>query len=388
MITARTPERGPSGGPMASAPATASAAPRRLLLLLEHPARLAGPALTAALGGQGLWQVVAAASPAEARRLLAEGPFDAVVAESRDARCAAADVVRDVRAAQPRAIRVLLTGAEPDTTIRALAIAHRALPAHGHPALVGETVLRVERLHALLESPRLSALLDGIEHLPPAPRVYLRLTDALGQDEVGAQELADIVGSDPALAASVLRLSNTAFFSAGRPLADLQQAVQRLGTRTLRHLVLACEAFALRPGPTAVDPGTLQRRALLASILAPLVLDQWADAEVARSAALLADIGLLLPPLPPGDGARPPQAEAGAALLARWGLPEAVVEAVAWRHDPGSAGESRFGLVGAVHVASALASGDPVDEDYLRRLGQHGRLRDWRKLASELSAMA
>jgi HD-like signal output (HDOD) protein len=382
------PEPGHVGSAPATGAAPAATAPRRLLLLLEHPARLAGPALAAALGGQGLWQVVAAASPAEARRLLAATPFDAVVAESRDARCASAEVVRELRAAQPRAIRILLTGAEPDTTIRALAIAHRVLPAHGHPALVGETVLRVERLHALLDSPRLAALLGGIEHLPPAPRVYLRLTDALAQDDVGALELADIVSSDPALAASVLRLSNTAFFSAGRPLADLQQAVQRLGTRTLRHLVLACEAFALRPGPTAIDPAVLQRRALLASILAPLVLDQWADAEIARSAALLADIGLLLPPLPAGDGARPPHAEAGAALLAQWGLPEAVVEAVAWRHDPTSAGESRFGLVGAVHVATALAGGDPVDEDYLRRLGQHGRLRDWRKLASELSAMS
>ena len=77
-----------------------------------------------------------------------------------------------------------------------------------------------------------------------------------------------------------------------------------------------------------------------------------------------------------------------AALLAQWGLPEAVVEAVAFRHDPGSAGEARFGVVGAVHVAAALAAGEPVDEDYLRRLGQHGRLRDWRKLAGELSAMA
>ena len=387
MTPAWMPEPGRGGSP-AAGPAPAGITPRRLLLLLEHPGRLAGPALTAALGGQGLWQVVAAGSPAEARRLLAGEAFDAMVAESRDGRCAAAAVVRDLRERQPQAIRILLTGAEPETAIRALAIAHRVLPAHGHPALVGEAVLRVERLHALLESPRLAALLGTVGQLPPAPRVYLRLTDALAQDDVGALELADIVGSDPALAASVLRLSNTAFFSAGRPLADLQQAVQRLGTRTLRHLVLACEAFALRPGPTAVDPAALQRRALLASILAPLVLDQWAEAEVARSAALLADIGLLLPPLPAGDGARPPHAEAGAALLAQWGLPEAVVEAVAWRHDPAAAGESRFGLVGAVHVATALTTGDPVDEDYLRRLGQHGRLREWRKLASELSAMA
>lgn len=388
MVPARTPE---PHGATAVAPRDdrpAIAPPRRLLLLTEHPERIAGAALAAALGGHALWQVVATADPAEARRLLREQAFDALVAESLDARCPAAAVMRELAARRPQAIRVLLCGAEPETAVRALAIAHRALAAHGHPALVGETVLRIERLHRLLESPRLSALVGGIAHLPPAPRIYLRLTEALMQDDVGLAELTVIVAADPALAAAVLRLSNTAFFSTGRPLASLDQAVQRLGTRTLRHLVLACEAFAHRPGPTAADPDALQRRALLASVLAPLVLDQWADAELARTAALLCDVGLLLPPLPRGDGARPPHSEAGAALLAQWGLPEAVVEAVAFRHDPGSAGEARFGVVGAVHVAAALAAGEPVDEDYLRRLGQHGRLRDWRKLAGELSAMA
>lgn len=366
----------------------APGAPRRLLLLHERPDKVAGAALAAALGGQAAWQVVATTDPVEGRRLLRSQAFDALVVESLDARCPAAEVMRETAALRPGTIRVLLCGAEPETAVRALAIAHRVLPAHGHPAQVGEAVLRIERLHQLLASPRLAALVGGVGQLPPAPSVYLRLTQALQQDDVGVLELAAIVATDPALAASVLRLSNTAFFSTGHPLASLDQAVQRLGTRTLRHLVLACEAFARRPGPTAGDPDALQRRALLASVLAPLVLDQWADAELARTAALLCDVGLLLPPLPRGDGTRPPHCEAGAALLAQWGLPEAVVEAVAFRHDPGSAGEARFGVVGAVHVAAALAAGEPVDEDYLRRLGQHGRLRDWRKLAGELSAMA
>jgi HD-like signal output (HDOD) protein len=388
MLPARTPDPSSHAGIAPRDERAAPNAPRRLLLLHEHPDKVAGVALAAALGGQSTWQVVATADPGEARRLLRAQSFDALVVESLDARCPAAEVMRDVASRQPRTIRVLLCGAEPEAAVRALAIAQRILPAHGHPALVGEAVLRIERLQQLLASPRLVALVGGIGQLPPAPRVYLRLTEALQEEDAGVLELAAIVATDPALAASVLRLSNTAFFSAGRALHSLDQAVQRLGTRTLRHLVLACEAFARRPGRTAADPDALQRRALLASVLAPLVLDQWAEAELARTAALLADIGLLLPPLPPGDGARPPQAEAGAVLLAQWGLPEAVVEAVAYRHDPGSAGEARFGLVGAVHVAAALANGEPVDEEYLRRLGQHGRLRDWRKLAGELSAMA
>ncbi|MFN7550450.1 MAG: HDOD domain-containing protein [Pseudomonadota bacterium] len=387
MASATSAESGPPRSTAVSAPEV-SAAPRRLLLRLDDPARLVGPALDAALTAQGPWQGVAA-TPAAAARLLLDGtPFDAVVMESRDARGASTDLRAGLRDRSPRTPRILLVAADPDAVIRGLAVAHRVLPCGVLPGVLGETVLRVVRLNTLLDSARLADLLGRVEHLPPAPRIYLRITEAMCRDGVGALELADLVAADPALAAEVLRVANTAFFSTGRPLADLHQAVQRLGTRTLRHLVLACEAFATRPGPTAGDPSTVQRRALLASILAPLVLDQWAEAELARTAALLADIGLLLPPLPRGDGPRPPHAEAGAALLARWGLPDAVVEAIAFRYDPAGAGESRFGLVGAVHVAAALANGEPFDEAYLSAHGLQSRLDAWRKLASELAAMS
>ena len=48
-------------------------------------------------------------------------------------------------------------------------------------------------------------------------------------------------------------------------------------------------------------------------------------------------------------------AEVGAFLLGAWGLPYSVVEAVAHHHEPTRAGSERFDVVGAVHVASALA---------------------------------
>lgn len=365
----------------------ATQGPRRLLLAIDHIDDTLLTALSAALGGTLRWLICPAADPASARELVGRQPFDAVVADLRGPDHSALGLMACARERQPAALRVLLAGGESDTLVRALAAAQRVLPTPCQPGRLAETLARAAHLHDVLGNPRLAALLGGITRLPPAPRVYLRLTAALQDPEVGASDLADLVAGDPALAAAVLRLCNSAFFSAGRPLGDLNAAVMRLGTRTLRHLVLACEAFGTAHGPTAADPDALQRRSLLASVLAPLVLDQWAEAELVRSAALLADIGLLLPPLPASDGARPPHAEAGAALLSLWGLPEAIVEAAAFHHDPMSLPGMRFDLVGAVHVSVALACGRDPDEHYLRALGLQDRLRDWRKLASELGAM-
>jgi HD-like signal output (HDOD) protein/CheY-like chemotaxis protein len=361
--------------------------PKRLLLAIDHIDPTLLTALSAALGGTLRWQICPAVDAAAARQLLERHGFDAVVADLRGPDHAALALMACAREQQPAALRVLVANGESDTVVRALAAAQRVLPAPCQPSRLAETLARAAHLHEVLGSSRLAALLGGITHLPPAPRVYLRLTAALQDPEVGASDLADLVAGDPALAAAVLRLCNSAFFSAGRPLGDLNAAVMRLGTRTLRHLVLACEAFGATRGPTAADPDLLQRRSLLASVLAPLVLDQWAEAELVRSAALLADIGLLLPPLQASDGARPPHAEAGAALLSLWGLPEAIVEAAAFHHDPAALPGNRFDLVGAVHVSVALASGRDPDDHYLRSVGLHERLRDWRKLASELGAM-
>ena len=388
MSTSATRITNPTARPACDARVMPAADPaRRLLLALNHTDSTLLTALSAALGGIHAWQIVTVDDLAAARRALRESPFDAVVGEMCGAAADVAAMMQELRSAQPQVMRILLCGSDSDAMVRALSVAQRVLPTPCHAARLGEAVARADALRSLLGNPRLQALLGSIEHLPSPPRVYLQMTAALNEPGVGANDVGDIVACDPALAAAVLRLCNSAFFSTGRPLTDLRAAVMRLGTRTLRHLVLACEAFAPRAQRPAVDPDALQRQSLLASVLAPLVLDNWAEAELARVAALLAQIGLLLPALPATDGARPAHAEAGAALLAMWGLPEAIVEAVAFNHDPGSAGDSRFGLVGAVHVAVALAGNTPVDEDYLRKLGLHDRLREWRKLLSELSAM-
>ena len=85
-------------------------------------------------------------------------------------------------------------------------------------------------------------------------------------------------------------------------------------------------------------------------------------------------------------------AEIGAYLLGLWGMPYPVVEAVAHHHRPARVpGQTVFGVLGAVHVADALAGEQDecemettgIDEQYLQSVGVAARLPEWRDIAAQ-----
>lgn len=95
------------------------------------------------------------------------------------------------------------------------------------------------------EERRLLARLDRVlaadgpraELLPRAPAVIPQLMSCLRDERASAQGLAARVAKDPHLVAEVLRLANAALVRADEPIADLPQAVARLGTEGLRRAI-------------------------------------------------------------------------------------------------------------------------------------------------------
>jgi putative nucleotidyltransferase with HDIG domain len=87
-------------------------------------------------------------------------------------------------------------------------------------------------------------------------------------------------------------------------------------------------------------------------------------------------------------------AEVGAYLLGIWGLPYAIVEAVADHHHPERIQTPSFDVLTSVHVANALAheqegrGGDLLNIDYVKALGLEGRLNGWRQVAEEIALEA
>ena len=334
------------------------------------------------------WEVQRAADGTSATALIADSPQDVVVVAPALPDMPVATLLGQIRTLRPETSRIAVFGGQPPA--RVLSLAHRFLPLPVGEAQLLEAIGSLEELRELLDNPALRERIGQIEKLPSPPQTYIALAHALeAEEETSANDIAQLIAGDPAIAAKVLQLCNSAYFSAGRTITDLRSAVTRLGMATMRDLVLASEVFA-HSARSDLDRPAMQQRALVASQLARRMLPD-SSAELGATAALLADIGLLLPGIrderaapdtQPADA--PGHTEAGAYLLGLWGLPMPIIEAVAFQRDPARAGTRSFWVTGAVHVATALAAGEPVREDYLQRTGMLDKLDGWRGHAERL----
>lgn len=335
------------------------------------------------------WDVAFANSGAEALAMLHAQPADVVVSDMRMPMMDGAELLRRVRDSCPRTIRIILSGhTEQEAALRSLGVAHQFLtkPCEGD-ALI-EAIDRAVALQLLLGDPAVQAVVGRIGSLPSAPRMFERLNRLLGDASAGIAQVAEVVESDPALAAKVLQLANCAFFGNGRRVVDLREAVSRVGIGLLRTLVLASEVFHSDAGDSA---DAIRARAVRASRLAAVVGKGHAAEDVVTTAALLANVGALLPDIdrlcrdadPQGCGF-PSHAEIGAYLLGVWGLPGTIVEAVAHHRDPRRVAHRQFDTIGVVHVAVALANGLAPEQEYLQSMGMAAQLPRWQAACAQV----
>ena len=82
--------------------------------------------------------------------------------------------------------------------------------------------------------------------------------------------------------------------------------------------------------------------------------------------------------------------ELGARLLATWGLPLSLLEAIAWHHQPVLSADTEFTLLSAVHAANIFTQGsadhqrprgaapERVNVEYLTRIGLGDCVNQWR----------
>ena len=165
------------------------------------------------------------------------------------------------------------------------------------------------------------------------------------------------------MCAKVLQFANSAMFSRGKEISDPGTAAGTLGFNTVKNLCLTAQVF--KPNPTKEVPGfsmeVMWVHSLKVSQLAERIMQATAmEVEDGRSRAqvsgLLHDVGRLVmvqklgseyatavalskeKGLPLHQAEREifgvSHAELGAHILALWGLPEAVVEAIAFHHAP------------------------------------------------------
>ncbi len=249
----------------------------RVIFVDDEPRVLEGIARMLSMQGKD-WQADYATSAELALTRLEAEPADIVVTDLRMPGGDGVQLLQTVQQRWPATLRVILSGqTEPDEVLRSFRVAHQFIAKPCDSRLLVQSLERISALQRLLQSSDLRALVGRIQHLPAAPRVYTQLTQSLGGESASAGDIASLVSQDPGLAAQVLHLVNSAFFSRGRSVTDIRGAVTRLGTNTLRMLVLTTEVFGSAP-----HAEELQRRALLASQIVGRMTTRRDECEIAQ----------------------------------------------------------------------------------------------------------
>ncbi len=83
----------------------------------------------------------------------------------------------------------------------------------------------------------------GNMELPMFPDSVIRIQQAFSADEVDINEVVRLTSSDPALAARVLQLANSAAMRSSMEITDVRQAIIRMGNKMVQSSVVL---FALR----------------------------------------------------------------------------------------------------------------------------------------------
>jgi putative nucleotidyltransferase with HDIG domain len=88
-------------------------------------------------------------------------------------------------------------------------------------------------------NPELEQLIMNAGDLPTIPVVATKVLQMIEKETTTADELAKVVSSDPAVAARVLKISNSSFYGCQRQVQTLPHAIMMLGYNTLKSLIMA-----------------------------------------------------------------------------------------------------------------------------------------------------
>lgn len=371
------------------------------------------------------WRMGFVTSAMEALKVLDKEAVDVVVTDMRMPGMNGVEFLTQVMKRHPDIVRIILSGhSDREMIMKSVPVAHQYLAKPCDAEVLKSCVARACALRELLADPLLKKVVSRMGCLPSLPSLYAEITEELRSPDASIQRVGEIISKDVAMTAKILQLVNSAFFGLRRRVANPAQAVNFLGLETIKSLVFAVQIFSQFEGRKlhGFSLEALWDHSMTVAAFARMIArEEEAEPmviEAAFMAGLLHDLGKLVWVINFGEAYMSVLAEAqqrripvqmierehfgtshgevGAYLMGLWGLPDNMVEAIAYHHSPGTLPSPGFSALTAVHAADILTHDlqknspvfiqQEVDSDYVEAAGVADRLPHWRKLCENSMA--
>jgi putative nucleotidyltransferase with HDIG domain len=323
------------------------------------------------------WEMEFAVSGEEALNFMSKSSFDAVISDMHLRRRGisrgmdGAELLGLVRELYPETVRIILS--EPldkEMALKSVKSAHQFLMKPSSVEIIKYTIERTCNLRDLLRNETLIKTVTRIKDLPSLPSLYSMIVKEMQSPDTSPKKVGYIISQDVSMSAKILQLVNSSFFGLPRKITDPKQAAVYLGINTLKALILSVDVFSSFTEDAELQGFSLadmRKRSIMVGRLAQdIARAQTNDRKVAEEAmiaGMLHDIGKLILLKVPRQYKKvmdfieksgcdqveaeytvmkTSHAEMGAYLLGLWGIPDIIVEAVAFHHNPSKLLENIF----------------------------------------------
>ena len=325
------------------------------------------------------WIIERSNNPQQALQSILKTPPTVVICDYDMPQINGADLLRQVEAKHPFIHRFIIANrAEMEVLEDGIGSVFHFLP---KPCPGNRLIQEIQRCLAIEEwlgKEQIKSVVGTLGELPSLPNLYLKIVDALDSDDISVELIGKQIAKDLTISAKILKIVNSSYFGFDETISDINQAVSVLGIDTVKNLVLAIQVFGEnREGEIGKATDRLWGHSMAVAQGMQFETGSAKLAEGAYTAGLFHDIGklIMLRAAPEdfkvaqekaqGDSVNAWEtetehmgcnhAEAGAYLLARWGLPIEVVETAALHHQPANSSGASFSALASVVASNSIA---------------------------------
>lgn len=324
-----------------------------------------------------------------ALNFLKSNPVDAVVSDMVMPEMNGYELLRRIRNLYPSVARIILSGYSEAQIIQRAVMQGVATAYLLKPLEIESLTSILERCKAIRNDLSDESVHNAILSAGPLPVLSGHRKDLLEiiETDCSFDDVANVVGKDPAITTNILRLSNSAFYGRSNSVGSVREAVVCIGMSAIKSVVWSLSIIdekTLGAEATARIHAIQVNSALVNRLTNALCheLTGHAIPDVARSMGLVHDIGMLLmeirmpekittlsgvPKVRDDNGLSlrekereicgATHSEVGGYLLDLWSFPSICVASALYHHDPVQSYLSRDEqiLMSVLHVADCYA---------------------------------